>query len=375
MLLINSFQKEIKDLKKQHTIEIENAKLTKCVELPTKVKEDIQKIISEKEIGFPWLADAISQYYLNLDKIYADYIENKPHPAIKQAERINKIAKEKSEFKREFIITRYINKYYESLFPWLSEYLGENSDELLLQVKSDLKTDEEEDPVLNYIPKGEYNNLSTIERNQKALDRFWSSKKNLWQIGRDYERYVGYLYEKNGYKVRYFGIEKGLEDLGRDLVCTKDNIIEVVQCKYWSKLKKIPIRENHINQLFGTTVKHYIDLISLEQNINLQNFLNAYYSGKIIGTLVTSSFLSETALEFAKTLKINIKEDLQIDKNYPSIKCNINSKTGEKIYHLPFDQQYDNVIIKESNGECYVKTVAEAEILGFRRAWRWKGEK
>jgi len=41
----------------------------------------------------------------------------------------------------------------------------------------------------------------------------------------------------------------------------------------------------------------------------------------------------------------------------------------EKIYHLPFDQQYDRTQVSRP-GECYVATVREAEHHGFRRAWR-----
>ena len=42
----------------------------------------------------------------------------------------------------------------------------------------------------------------------------------------------------------------------------------------------------------------------------------------------------------------------------------------EKIYHLPFDQQYDRIAIDAGKGECYTATVKEAEKLGFRRAFR-----
>jgi hypothetical protein len=55
------------------------------------------------------------------------------------------------------------------------------------------------------------------------------------------------------------------------------------------------------------------------------------------------------------------------------VKCNINPQTGEKIYHLPFDQQYDRVMIGNVEGEFYAETVAEAESRGFRRAFRWMG--
>lgn len=55
--------------------------------------------------------------------------------------------------------------------------------------------------------------------------------------------------------------------------------------------------------------------------------------------------------------------------------CQVNKKrTGEKIYHLPMDQQYDRTIIEKDRNEHYVKTVAEAEKAGFRRAWRWRGK-
>jgi len=53
------------------------------------------------------------------------------------------------------------------------------------------------------------------------------------------------------------------------------------------------------------------------------------------------------------------------------IKCNISSKNKEKIFHLPFDQQYDRINIDISKGEKYVSTVKEAEDLGFRKAKRW----
>ena len=67
-------------------------------------------------------------------------------------------------------------------------------------------------------------------------------------------------------------------------------------------------------------------------------------------------------------------EKVQFDPGYPSVKCNVARRTGNKIFHLPFDQQYDTVLIEEERLECYVKTVSEAEALGFRHAYRWKGE-
>ena len=79
------------------------------------------------------------------------------------------------------------------------------------------------------------------------------------------------------------------------------------------------------------------------------------------------------ARRFSKELGIKLKEEFKCDFSYPCIKCNINQTTHhEKIYHLPFDQKYDNTKINRQ-GEIYCKTVKEAETADFRRAFRWHG--
>ena len=73
-------------------------------------------------------------------------------------------------------------------------------------------------------------------------------------------------------------------------------------------------------------------------------------------------------------LKIEFVEHFE-SGDYPCIKCNINRDTNgveTKIYHLPFDQQYDATMIDKS-GEFMATTVAEAENAGFRRAFKWFG--
>jgi hypothetical protein len=334
------------------------------------VEDSLETILSEKTQGFPWLATAIADYYENYDKIFADYLIIKPRPAFVQAERIREIAKEKKLFKKEFQTSKYIIEYYETLFPWLREYVGFNSDELIKSIYSE-NLSEEEDPVSFYITKSEFENLSVTDRNQKALDRYWNRNKDPWQIGRDYERYIGYLYELKGFKVQYHGIEKVKEDLGRDLISKKGNQIEIVQCKYWSIQKGIPIRENHITQLYGTTIKYFLDNKRINQKNQMELFPELLKQSNIKPVLTTTTELSNTAKDFANILGIRV-DKIQMDNNYPCIKCNINFQTNEHIYHLPFDQQYDNTMIDITKGERWAKTVKEAENNGFRRAWRWR---
>ena len=357
-----------KAILEQQKLQFEERELFK--EYKNEVKESLDILLKEKSKGFPWLATAIADYYENFDLIFAKYLRTKKRPAFVQAERIKEIAKEKRLFKKEFHTTKYIIEYYETLFPWLREYVGFNSDELIKSIYKENITGDE-DPVSFYITKSEFENLSVTERNQRALDRYWDRDKDPWQIGRDYERYIGYLYELKGFKVEYHGIEKVKEDLGRDLIVTKGHQIEIIQCKYWSPQKGFPIRENHITQLYGTTIKYFLDHKKKNHRIQLDLFPELLKQSNIIPVLTTTTELSETAKEFATVLGIRV-DKIQMDNNYPCIKCNINFQTNEKIYHLPFDQQYDNTMIDTNKGERWAKTIKEAESFGFRRAWRWR---
>jgi hypothetical protein len=326
-------------------------------------REAIEILAKEKSQGFPWLANAYADYF-HLQKLKeAEYLEHKSHPARVSAERVRTIAKERRIIEEKLRIAQGIISYYQDLFPFLEEFLGDPEDEVLKYVLSrNIEEPIKEvgdigiDPVKVYLTSEEYQKLSSTERNQLALDRYWTKRKSSWQIGRDYERFVGYLYEIDGYNVYYKGILEGFDDLGRDLICNKGEKTIVIQCKRWSKYKLI--HEKHINQLYGTVVKYMID----------------HPKEKVSGILYTTTKTSDRAKEFAQYLDIGIAEECPF-ANYPSIKCNISRRSGEKIYHLPFDQQYDRTIIEEERNECYVETVEEAEKLGYRRAWRWKGQK
>lgn len=185
---------------------------------------------------------------------------------------------------------------------------------------------------------------------QNALDKWKNRKKNDWDIGIEYERYIGYLLECEGYKVSYVGATQGLNDRGRDLIATKKKNGLVIQCKRWSKDKTI--HEKHIHQLHGSTTV-----------LSIQNPEITYRS-----VFVTTTELSPEAKKDAALCNIEVIAQFPMSE-YPLIKCNSNMK-GQKIYHLPFDPQYDLIIISKNKESCYAWTVEEAEAKGFRRAYR-----
>ena len=66
----------------------------------------IRKIVEEKTMGFPWLADAIAQYYEHRDLKISEFLKHKLRPAISSAERVREIAREKRVLQKQFRITR-----------------------------------------------------------------------------------------------------------------------------------------------------------------------------------------------------------------------------------------------------------------------------
>lgn len=315
-----------------------------------KVVDSINSSLKENLIEtIKYSANLISDIETIKYELSAKFLTNKKRPAYEEAKRIKELRKETKLYISEYKKMRHEYDILFSLFPELENYLEYYSAE-----KSETIEDVKEnyDYVQSWISKDEYSSLDENTRNQVALDRYIESrKKSKWAIGRDYEMFIGHEYEQKGYKVTYTGITDRLEDKGRDLIAQKDNEILIIQCKNWSKYKEI--HENHICQLFGTTVQY-----NIENNLLF----------KATPVFVTSATLSETALRFAEYLGVRVIQNKKLEE-FPRIKCNINNK--EKIYHLPFDQQYDKTIVGDQKGEFFAWTVQEAVDKGFRRAKKY----
>lgn len=368
---LNSELKEYKQLyvnlkknihKISHDVDIKKSEL----DIREKQIANQEKLMKLKVKNIPVLAKHIADEELVNDKLRESMLCDKNRPALKAAEVVSEISREKHTLNLRLKEAEYLVKYYEQAAPWLAEADDDYIDPELNKTGIE-DFDENKDAASFWLSKDEFTQLTSQEKYQLALERYKKRAKTNAEIGRDYERYVGYQYEAKGYAVEYRGIVDGFEDRGRDLLCHRDGKTLVVQCKYWSKKKTI--HENHINQLFGTTLKYFLEQ---HPRATFYDFFTALEKRTIAPVFVTSTTLSETAAEFASSLNISVAENKSLG-DYPIIKCNINRSTGEKIYHLPFDQQYDKVKIS-GKGECYAMTVAEAEEKGFRRAKRWLGE-
>lgn len=295
----------------------------------------------------------------------AYFLRYKSPPAPVSADRIER------EYKQEYLKWRalYEELYAKYLFlcttfPDLKLYIDDEKSLLKLAVlKSFDDFQDETDRVANYLSQEEWQKLTPIQRNQLALDRYALRDKDNLTIGLEYEMYAEHVLQSKGFKTIPHGIINGVNDLGRDIIAWKENMCEplfsdtldifsntcvyIIQCKLRSQ--ETVIHENVICQVYGSAIEYELE----------------HPEKQAIPTICTNVPLSETAQKFAERLKVFVLT-MQMGE-FPRIKCNINN--GEKIYHLPFDQQYWRTQINK-DGECYAWTVQEAENKGFRRAMR-----
>lgn len=319
------------------------------------------RMLQEKEDDINLkIATAWADYKMIIWERAVDSLLRKPHPI--SFAKAREYERQIADFK-EIILVEYKNIEYQynyliSLFPELQEYIdGEAVQELSSEVPEKL-----DDKRQYYIPKEEWETLNESQKSQLALDRY-NERRRLTnsQVGRDYEEYIAFLFRNRckGAVIDMYGEQKGLADLGRDLIVKHSGKVYIVQCKRWSQDKVI--REKHIMQLFGTTIEYCWEM--RKKDIHPLDVIGK----SVIPVFVTTTELSPTANRFAERLGVIVQKVPMGD--YPQIKCNI-GKEGERIYHLPFDQQYNTTIIEHRKGEFMAWTVQEAEDRGFRHAMR-----
>lgn len=323
-----------------------------------RLKREFQPFHEPASQNHPWLAALYSDWLETYDNALVSHLRDKIHAAPLKAQEVERIVRgELREMRQKWKQEQYQRLFYEEMFPVLLDFkeLTPDDAQRYVGIVSEASDDDAALVRNGYLSHEEFANLSESERNQLALDRYIKKDKSNWQVGIEYERYIGWHYEKSGYSVKYHGAIKGFEDMGRDLIAVKGNTVHIVQCKRWAKEKTI--HENHIFQLAGSTYEYRYQ----------------HPGQDVIGVFVTTTSISPIATECGTLLGLKLRSNVPFEE-YPRIKCNIGTdETGAqtKIYHLPMDQQYDHVLINRPD-EFYAWTVAEAEAAGFRRAHRWR---
>lgn len=305
------------------------------------------------------LGDSINSFFAHISELKADqihrelqscieYLINKRRPIMPKTAAAFR-AKLNSETKLYYKNWQEVQQKYDYLL------------DLYQITEEDIEEDETTDEVVterNFLTEEEYSRLSSAEKSDLALSRYNKARaRSIKRIGYDYELYCGYWLKttERCKRVIQFGEQNGKKDHGRDIIAFDGQKTYVVQCKRWGQDKTI--HEKHIFQLFGSTVEYCI-----HNNIPVTEIGHT-----VIPLFLTTANYSSDAERFANELHVDFRRLPQGD--FPQIKCNIGAN-GEKIYHLPFDQQYNTTIIEERRGEFFTWSAQDAESKGFRRAMR-----
>ena len=322
-----------------------------------KIDSTLKEIENKKQILTYQLNPTMIEIYNDFYEKYMANLENyfkfKKNPSYKSADYIR-------EIKEEFKVLQIENRKLKLL---LSEFMEEGKQE---EKEKEENTFDNFQKAYQYsrISKEEWKKLTYIQKLDLTVTRYKEKWKNKLNIGLEFERYCGYLYEKSGYTVEYNGILKGKSDGGIDLIAYNKNKKIYIQCKYWSVHKQI--RENTITQLFGSALK-----MAMDNGESYESFIEKVKAEKIRIALLTKTELSEDAKKFCSILNIIYKENIEINSNYPIIK---GVEGEERIFYIPTDFHYDNIKYKSTYKKyCRFKTCEEAEKMGYRHCYKWTG--
>ena len=177
-----------------------------------------------------------------------------------------------------------------------------------------------------------------------------------WKYGRDYERFIGYLFERKGYYVVYNGALEGKADGGIDLIACKDGLIHLIQCKRWRNLIGAEEIEKFANA---------VDRFERRRSMYESKLPNGYSKCKVMPMFYATNGYAEEAFDVAEWSGICLKmQPFSSIREYPSVKCVL--QNGEKVYYLPFDRDFDKGHVGVYRGGCYKFTVFDAQRAGYR---------
>ena len=204
--------KEFKLKNKEEELKNEQQQIEENWQFLKQYKLDIEQIATDNTQNAPWLAQRFADYKEIYDNQREQYLRTKQRPAVKSADEVRAIAKEKKELQKENKILKYQLDFIYNMFPFIENTIQDDVESVkeaieFINSNTDVKDDYE--VVSSYLSPEEYQKLSNQEKYQLALDRYLNrKKKSLWEIGISYERYIGYKYEMQGYRVKYNGALK-----------------------------------------------------------------------------------------------------------------------------------------------------------------------
>src|SRR3990172_4505778 len=227
----------------------------KTLELKAKERflEETRKAFERGYVqGRLWLARFLGEADKALDNYIALQLRDQHRTVGGAEEELGRLQVERRQLKDRLKFLEFQLASYKEYFPFLEDYDNTILDEAVQLDGSDIAPSSlgPSYPSLNFLSHDEYSRLDSVARDQLALDRYLRNGLSPAAVGALYDRFIGHLYERDGWEVRYQPVAPGVKGLAQDLICSKDDVIHVVHAKCWAPDKLI--HQKHILQLFGT---------------------------------------------------------------------------------------------------------------------------
>ncbi len=194
-----------------------------------------------------------------------------------------------------------------------------------------------------------YELLSRFKSRHDDVDSVQREKLSSDELVQMYERYIGFLNESRGHEVIYSRLLEKDNESGFDLLVRTKGEVLVIRAKY-SRDNKV-IQGDEIFQLQGAMTHYRLTHKS-------ENYV-------VRPVFYTSAKFSQSAQDIAKKLGVELT-NLELNTNYPMVKC-CAFQSGQKLYFLPTDSEYDEIAMSLHDESCFVQTVEDAKKKGFNR--------
>ena len=161
--------------------------------------ESTAQDVTQNERKKQWYYSMVAEAAALEATISAQILRLKKRPAVSKAKEIEGPIKEKIvKLTKENARLRLELKIFDEHFPEYAEIREHilDSEEALFETSED---GDKTDRVRKFLTAAEYERLDETSRNQLALDKYISRNHSQQEIGRLYERYLGYLWESRGY--------------------------------------------------------------------------------------------------------------------------------------------------------------------------------
>lgn len=242
---------------------------------------------------------------------------------------------------------------YEEYFPFLADFRDTvlNEDVRLKTLGFEALQDIEPALAIGYLSETEYRSRPIAEVMQIALKRYLNKSMSRFEYARHYERFIRYLFEKDGWQVTLQSHIEGFNEFGRDLFCVQGDQACLVVTEYHSESQAV--REHNMLRLYRSMIQ--MKLTRPELTISLYQFSH-------------EAPTDDTRL-MAEELDIHLKH--QPLRRFPMVKCQKDPITQQDLYHLPFDPGYDELQMTIEHDSCYQPGPIKAEQAGYVRSGHW----